>query len=412
MAFDSEEFRRRKERRQRQQELRQQKAKKQRKILLLGGIAAAVVLVIVLIVALARTPGGKPNNSTQETQPPANTTVIHLAATGDLNVTDSVIAAGGSNYDYTNTFLDVAAILAQADVTTVNFEGAIYGTDYTDRSAPQNLALALQKAGVDMVQLANSYSIYKGMEGLSSTVNAIKAAGMEPVGAYANANEAKTGKGYTIKTVNGVKIAFVGFTKGMDGMALPGGSENCVNVLYSDYASTYQTVNTQLITQVLSAVKREKPDLTVALLHWGSEYNDTISASQEEICKLLQANGVNAIIGTHSHYVQKISYDQDAGTFVAYSLGDFVGDATRSGSEYSVILDLEITKDNDTGATKITGYSYTPIYTVNDQGTVKVLRIAQAMKAYEEGFIEAVSDADYAAMEYALGRIEARVKGE
>ena len=411
MAFDSEEFRRRKERRQRQQTLRREKAKKQRKILLFGGIGAAAVLILILIIALARPSGGK-HNSAQETQPPANTTVIHLAAAGDVNVTDSVIASGGGSYDYTNTFLDVAAILAQADVTAVNFEGAIYGTDYTDRCAPQSLALALQKAGVDMVQLANSYSIYKGMEGLSSTVNAIKAAGMEPVGAYANAVDAKAGKGYTIKTVNGIKIAFVAFTKGMDGMALPGGSESCVNVLYSDYASTYQKVNTEGITQVLTAVKREKPDLTVAMLHWGSEFNDTISTSQEEICKLLQDNGVNAIIGTHSHYVQKIIFDPDAGSFVAYSLGDFIGDAARSGSEYSVILDLEITKNHDTGATKITGYSYTPIYTVNTEGSVKVLRIAQAMKAYNEGFIDAVTPEDYAAMEYALERIEARVKGE
>ena len=419
MAFDSEEFLRRKELRQQRRKEKEEKAKKQRKIALFSAIGGAVALIAFLVFALTQLPGDsapdqtqstQQTDSTEQTQP--NTTVIHLAATGDLNVTDSVIAAGGSSYDYTGTFLDVAAILAQADVTAVNFEGAIYGTDYTDRCAPQSMALALQKAGVDMVQLANSYSIYKGMEGLSATVNAIKSAGMEPVGAYANVQEAKAGKGYTVKTVEGVKIAFVAFTKGMDGMALPAGSESCVNVLYSDYSSTYQQVNTQGITDILSAVKREKPDLTVALLHWGSEYNDTVSSSQEEICKLMQENGVDAIIGTHSHYVQKMVYEPETGRFVAYSLGDFIGDAARSGSEYSVILDLEITKNQDTGDTRITGYSYTPIYTVNTEGNVKVLRIAQAMKAHKEGFIEAVSAEDYAAMEYALERIEARIKGE
>lgn len=421
MAFDSEEFLRRKELRQQRRQEKEKRAKHQRLILIICGICAAVVVIAFLIFALTQIPR-KPNSgetvqstqetaATQMTQP--DTTVIHLAAAGDLNVTQSVVASGGGNYDYTDTFLDVASILAQADIATVNFEGTIYGTDYgTDFCAPQSLAQSLQKAGVDMVQLANSYSIYKGMEGLAATVNGIKLAGMESVGAYANTQEAKAGKGYTVKTVNGVKIAFVAFTKGMDGMALPAGSESCVNVLYTDYASTYQQVDTERITTVLAAAKKEKPDIVVALLHWGSEFNDTISTTQEEIVKLLQENGVDAIIGTHSHYVQKMEFDPEAGTFVAYSLGDFIGDAARSGSEYSVILDLEITKNNDTGKAKITGYSYTPIFTVHQEGSAKVLRITQAMQAYKEGYISAVSAETYGAMEYALTRIEERIKGE
>lgn len=427
MAFDSEEFLRRKELRQQRRQEKEKKAKRQRVVLIASGIGAAVILIAFLIFALSQIPGkqdsGETEQSTAQTssteqtsateQTLPDTTVIHLAAAGDLNVTQSVVASGGGNYDYTDTFLDVAAILAQADVATVNFEGTIYGTDYgTDFCAPQSLAQSLSNAGVDLVQLANSYSIYKGMEGLSSTVNGIKLAGMESVGAYANAAEAKSGKGYTIKTADGVKIAFVAFTKGMDGMALPAGSESCVNVLYTDYSSTYQKVDTAAITAVLAAAEKEKPDITVALLHWGSEFNDTISTTQEEICTLLQKNGVDAIIGTHSHYVQKMVFDQEAGSFVAYSLGDFIGDASRSGSEYSVILDLEITKNNDTGEAKITGYSYTPIFTVNQESGTKVLRIAQAMQAYEAGYIDAVSPETYAAMEYALTRIEARIKGE
>ena len=205
----------------------------------------------------------------------------------------------------------------------------------------------------------------------------------------------------------------VAFTKGMDGMALPAGSENCVNVLYEDYDSTYQNVDTQKITKILEAVEAEKPDITVAFLHWGSEYNNTISASQTQIAKLLQQLGVDAIIGTHSHYVQKMEQDPQTGNFIAYSLGDFFGDAQRSGTEYSVILDLEITRDNATGVTKVTDYTYTPIFTVTEKDDpVKVVRIEQAMLAYQENYIDRVSQQNYEAMEYALGRITARVAGE
>lgn len=424
MAFDSEEFKQR--RADRQQQRQQRQAQHRRMVIKLVIAGVAVLLCGILIVAITRKSSTDPKDQTTsedtalqnqtegttQTAPP--TTVIHLAAAGDLNITEAVVNSGGSDFEYTSTLLDVAHLLADADITALNLEGNLFGTPYgTDRSAPQTLAQALSDAGVDMVQLANSYSIYKGMDGLAATINGIRTAGMEPLGVYANAQEAKAGKGYTIRSVQGIKIAFVAFTKGMDSMALPAGSERCVNLLYTDYATTYQEVDTEGITAVLDNVAKEKPDITVAMLHWGSEYNDTVSESQNEICTLLQSKGVDAIIGTHSHYVQKMVYDEAAGTFVAYSLGDFLGDAQRAGSEYSVILDLEITKDNASGDTRITGYSYTPIFTVAEKDKpLRVVRIHEAIAAYDGGYIDKVSQQTYEAMQYALTRIEARITGE
>ena len=236
---------------------------------------------------------------------------------------------------------------------------------------------------------------------------------MEPLGVYPTNKAFQEGKGYTIRTVNGIKLAFVAFTKGMGGMALPAGSEDCVNVLYTDYDSAYQNVNKAKITSILSAVSKEKPDLVIALLHWGSEFNNAISASQKEIVSLMQANGVDAIIGTHSHYVQKMTYNEETGKFVAYSLGDFLSDGVRSGTEYSVALDLEITRDNATGKTKITGFSYVPIFTEHEEGKpLRIMRIREAIAAYENNFIQKVSKETYEAMVYALKRITARVAGE
>ena len=213
--------------------------------------------------------------------------------------------------------------------------------------------------------------------------------------------------------VKGVRIAFVAFTKGMDGMTLPQGNEGCVNVLYTDYNNNYQKVDTEGITRVMDNVKSAKADIVVAMVHWGSEFNDTISSTQNKICSLLQENGADVIIGTHPHYVQKMAFDEKEGTFVAYSLGDFFGDATRAGSEYSVILNLEITKDNITGETKVTGYDYTPIFTVREEGKpLHIMRIKTAMAAYENNYIDRITKETYDAMKYALTRIAARTKGE
>ena len=340
-------------------------------------------------------------------------TVIHLVAAGDVNVTDKIVGSSGMDYDYTETFLDVAHLLAEGDITLVNFEGNLTGSPYgsASHSAPQNLMEQLSRSGVDLVQLANSYSINQGISGLQATIRGVKDAGMEALGVYGDERAYKLGKGYTIREIQGIKIAFVAFTKGMDGMTLPQGSEHCVNVLYKDYDSTYQTIDRDNINRIMDNVEAEKPDLTVAMLHWGSEYNDTISKSQESIISLLQGRGVDAIIGSHPHYVQKMTYDPETGNFVAYSLGDLLSDGQRSGTEYSVILKLEIAKQD--GVTKITGYSYTPIFTVAERGgTLKSLRIAEAMLAYEDNYILRIQESTYDAMTYALQRIEARVKGE
>ena len=426
MALDPEELKRRRQLR------KQQRQAAQKKLIFRLCIAGAVLLICGIVILSVAGGSGTEETPTQppeisapieqvtqaeetapeETLPP--NTVIHFAAAGDLNITEQVIASGGTGYDYTGTFLDVAYLLADADLATVNFEGNLCGAPYgSNASAPQSLMTALRSAGVDMVQLANSYAINRGVSGLHDTITGVRQAGMEPVGVFADKEEFESKKGFSLFEVQGVRVAVVSFTKGMDGTTLPPGNESCVNVLYTDYDSTYQKVDKEKIGSILADVNAEDPDIIIALLHWGSEFNDTISNSQKTICSLLQENGVDAIIGTHPHYVQQIIYDEETKQLVAYSLGDFIGDAARSGSEYSVVLDLEITKDNVTGETAITGYDYTPLFTVAEEGqTLRVLRIREAIAAYEAGYMDAVSQTTYEAMVYALKRVEQRINGE
>ena len=416
MSLDMEELnKRRVERHLRRQQVNAKKRRK-RTIAMVAASLALIALGTGIFFLARREEKTEPKQEfvTQSGEVAAeDATVINLVAAGDVNVSDAIVASGGADYDYTNTFLDVAHLLAEGDITVVNFEGNLCGSPYgtTSRSAPQSFAQALGHSGVDLVQLANSYSINQGISGLQATIQSVQDAGMEPLGVYADERAYKAGKGYTIREVEGVKIAFVAFTKGMDGMTLPKGSEHCVNVLYEDYDSTYQDVDTAAIHDVLDAVEEEKPDLTVAMLHWGSEYNDTISKSQKSIVSLLQDRGVDAIIGTHPHYVQQMTYDPETGNFVAYSLGDLISDGQRAGTEYSVILNLEITKSG--GNTKITGYSYTPVFTVAERGsTLRTMRIDETMNAYDSNYLKRITEKTYNAMVYALSRIEARIKGE
>lgn len=421
MSFEMEEMnKRRQERKDRENERLHQA-----RMLRIRLLFAVVILLVCGTIIVAVGFGGSvekpaettvattlPPETTQpvETEPFSPTTVITLAAAGDLNITDAVVAAGGMNYDYTNTFLDVLPQMAQADLTVLNFEGNACGAPYGRDSAPQQLLMALKGIGVDMLQLANSKAVNRGVAGLNATVRNVRTAGMASVGAVA---EGETPGAYVIRYVRGVKVAIVAFTKGLDGMAMPAGSEGLVNILYTDYASTYKSINTKAVTKLLRQVQEEEPDITIAMLHWGSEYSDIHSKSQTAVRDLMFKEGVDAIIGSHPHYVQEIEFDPNSGTFVAYSLGDFFGDASRSGTAYSIILELEITKDNTTGITKVTDYRYTPIYTAEDDtGLLRVVRLREAIAAYDNSRVGRVTEETYESMLYGLKRIEARLHPE
>ena len=432
MPLNNEEMDRRRKRRE--QAKKQQKKARRRLVLLL--LLAAVILAfcgVSLYRMAASSQEAQAVAATMQTTEAATTateatngrvvkdpvTKIHIRAVGDLNITNSTVDAGitATGYDYTRAFRDVAAELGAADVTVLNLEGNFCGEPYGSEtaSAPLELLQYLKTAGVDLIQMANSYSIQNGLIGLNTTLNAIRSAGIEPLGAYGSVADFRKTKGYTICDVQGVKVAFVAFTKGVGGMGMPEGSEECVNLLYEDYESTYKTINKKGITSILKDVEAEKPDLTVAMLHWGSVNNDQISKTQEQIVTLMQKNGVDVIIGTHPHLVQKVELNEKTGKLVAYSLGDFFGDAKIGGSNYSIILDIEVTKDDDLKTTKVTGFDIIPIYTLKEtegDGYRRVVRIDSAIRAYEGNFVDRVSKSAYDQMKYSLTRIQERVYGK
>ena len=391
-------------------------------------IAAVSLLVLGVVILRGCQNTEDPTLSTPPattTAPPVTTTpaptepetVITLIAGGDINITDKVVASGqaAGGYDYTGNFLDIASLFSDADAAIVSFEGNLVGTPYGGKtvSAPPELLQALSSAGVDFIQTANSSAIHNGIAGLRSTLDAIRKEGLTPLGTFATKEEFDASQGFTLVNIGGIRVALVAFTKGMNGMGLPEGSESCVNLLYKDCASTYQTIDEEGITQTLQAVQAQQPDITIALLHWGSEYNSIVSTRQEKITALMLENGVDAIIGTHSHYVQKIVYDRENSNVIAYSLGDLYGNAEKTGTNYSVLLELEITRDNVTGQTRITGCDYIPVYILTperDGESMRVVRILEHMAMYENNHVHKVSDAAYQNMKSALAKIKSKTE--
>ena len=316
-----------------------------------------------------------------ETEPD---TTVTISAVGDIMITDELLADAkqpDGSYNFAESFAAVSGYTLSSDLTIGNLECNFCGAPYAgkpDYRAPESLATTLSTIGFDLLQTANTCSIQNGLSGLQSTISYLTNAGIDHAGTYADAAERAANNGVVIKNVSGLKVAIIAYTKGLGGLQLPEGAEYAVNLLYKDYSTDYEKLDTQALLQSVDAAKELKPDVILVMLHWGSEATLEVTKTQQSLAKQLFERGANAILGTHSHLVGKMETmdvttddGKDKTCFVAYSLGNFFSSqdsSYASGCESSVILNLQFTKNGETGETALTGVNYTPLYLM-DRGS-------------------------------------------
>ncbi len=363
---------------------------------------------------LLRPDGDTPEPETTTAAPAIGSAVATLNFVGDVSLDEAAMDAfrTENGYDFTDLFQKIVPRLAMADLTLGNLEGNVTG-EVADHCYPPALLQALYAAGFDVLQTANSYTIQNGMTGLRATKQAIQAAGMDALGTWVS-EEDRSDNGVLIRDVNGIRIAFVSFTKGMNNLRLPAGAEYSVNLLYSDYDTNYSKIDRSAITQAVAEAQAQNPDLIVAMLHWGSEYDRQITDSQKEIAELLFDSGVNLIVGSHSHYVGPIELKDAAGSsygsrLVAYSLGDFVSAADSNAARNGCILSVTVTKDRD--GVRITDLSYVPTYSAAPSEELEiqnyeVLDTLGAISFYKQGYYDRVSEALYKQLVSALEKMK------
>lgn len=363
---------------------------------------------------LLRGSGDETPTQTETVAP--GSSVATLSFVGDISLDDDMLQRfrGESGYDFTPLLRRVVPRLAAADLTIGNLEGNVVSDDaVSDHNYPTALLRDLYAAGFDVLQTANSFTIQNGITGLSATREAILAAGMDPLGTWSTEDE-RSEQGVLIREVNGIRIAFLAFTKGMNNLKLPVGTDYCVNLLYSDYDTNYSKLAQTAILAAVEEAKLKAPDVIVAMVHWGSEYDQQITETQKQAAKLLFDSGVDLIIGSHSHYVGPMElksrrFSPFGGSFIAYSLGDFVSMADVSTARDGCILSLKILKDGE--GTRIIGIEYAPTYSASpskamDTADYEVLDTLAAINFYKSGYYDRVSDAVYEHLIAAVNRME------
>ncbi|MBR6825297.1 MAG: CapA family protein, partial [Oscillospiraceae bacterium] len=307
--------------------------------------------------------------------------------------------------DYTALFSSVITELSKADLTIGNLEGIFTGSG--EGCYPDAFAEALAASGFDILQTANSYSVFQGLSGLVRTKDILEEQNILPVGTFRSAKERKEEQ-VLIREIDGIRFAFIAFTKGFNGMGLPADSDYCVNLLYEDYATDYEDIDKDGILSVVEAAVELEPDFIIASLHWGSENISGISSSQKQITDILLHAGVDVILGSHSHRLEQVERRviqeenrPDRECIIAYGLGDFCT-TTPGKSNTSVILNLEFTKDHDTGEHSISSVSYVPVSTVDNEDKYPnhyaVVATEDAIRLFENNYYLCVGEKAYEAM--------------
>ena len=310
-----------------------------------------------------------------------------ITAIGDIMCHDTQYKDAYNNntgvYDFNYVFNDIKHYTSRSDLTIGNLETTFGGKDkgyrnYPTFNTPDSLANAISNIGVDVLSTASNHSLDTGYDGLVRTSNLLNDLGIKHVGTAKNKEERDN---ILFVNVKGVNIAIISYTYGTNGIPVPKGKEYSVNLIDED-----------LILKDINTAKTKSADMIIACMHWGNEYQLYASDSQKELADLLFENGVNIIIGNHSHVIQpmekktittKDGITQDC--FVIYALGNFISDQNSPNTRNSIILDLNLTKLHN-GKITINNVDYTPIYMYKSKSSskqkIKLLNIEEEIKKY------------------------------
>lgn len=337
---------------------------------------------------------------------------ISMSVIGDImchnsQYTDAYVASSDT-YDFSYVFEDIKQYIEPADIAIGNIETTFAGkergySNYPTFNSPEQLATNLKDLGIDVLCTANNHSLDKGYSGLTSTLKFLDDAGISHMGTY---DSAESQNEILIKDVNGIKIAFLAYTYGTNGIPVPKNNPYCINLIDKD-----------LILKHLELAKEQEPDLICVNMHWGLEYKTKQNSEQEELADFLFTNGVDIILGSHPHVLQPMEKKtitlEDGSTkdcFVIYSLGNFISGQNQDNTRNSVILNIECTKSGETNKTTIDSVSYVPIYMYKSSSgktkRYKVLDIEKSIENYENGTDKSISQKTYSTLKTELNKIK------
>ncbi len=285
---------------------------------------------------------------------------VSFVAVGDNLIHDTVYeqaaARVSDGYDFSYDYEKIADKIAAPDVAILNQE-TIISTEHNVSSypmfnSPVEVGEEMLKIGFDVFNIATNHSLDCGEKGLISAINFWKGKNAITTGAYLNSDDMAN---IPMNEVNGVKIAYLGFTESTNGLSLPDDTEVIL----------VQAKDESLLQQQIAKAK-ETADVVIVNAHWGEEYTHEPNDNQRSLAQKLASWGADVIIGTHPHVIQPVEYIVNSNgrkTLVAYSLGNFISAQNRGPRMLGGMLNFEVVKNNATGEIALENVKFSGVVT-------------------------------------------------
>ncbi len=321
---------------------------------------------------------------------------ISIIAVGDImahtiNFDSARIESG---YDFYPQFEYITDKISSKDFAVGNLETTLSGEDkrYSGRNmvfnAPDNLAESIKKAGFDILFTANNHSLDRRFYGLKRTIDILDGLGLKHTGTYKTLEDRDE---LLIVEKNNVKIAFLSYTYGTNGIPLPKEAPFSVNLIEEN----------KMREDIKKA--RDLADFVVVGMHWGLEYYLNESVHQRRKAAIAFDEGADIVLGGHPHVLQPFEHfkmkDQSGrykDKFIIYSMGNFISGQRTYPRAIGMYINFDIINNN--GNKYINEVTVMPTYVEKKikEGKLymRILDMRKAIEDYEKNTLD-ITDALY-----------------
>lgn len=353
-------------RRKKQEALRRHKEQKKRQAIVISVVAVLVVVALGIFVTFSQTgltAAEEENTVVTKEMLPAENGFAHftLVATGDNLLhtklyTEAAARATDGGYDFDPLYAGVAEVTQNADIAFINQETPVATaikepSSYPLFNTPSECVTDLHEIGFNVFNIVSNHSLDQGAAGLEATIDFMETVPDSLyVGAYRNQQEME--KTHTI-TVNGLQVAFVGFTEMTNGLVL---SDD------SDLAFTY-TSNEDEMEKLIKKADGDA-DVVIVSVHWGQENIYAAGDAQRKLAQKFADWGADLILGHHPHVLEEIETIVSAdgrAVPVCYSLGNFTSTMNDKGNHVGGFFKCSVVYDKASGDVAIADEEFIPL---------------------------------------------------
>ncbi|MBM4763449.1 CapA family protein [Bacillus sp. B15-48] len=273
---------------------------------------------------------------------------VTLGAVGDILIHDRVYEAARTTdgFDFKPMFADVKHMMMEPDLLLANQETILAGEEiglssYPSFNSPHEVGFALLDAGVNIVSTANNHTLDRGERGIQLSMNFLNEIGLPYVGSFKDFEDKDT---LRVLTNNGIKVAYLSYTYGTNGIPVPENKEYLVNLIDKE------AMKIEIHRATAEA------DIVVMSIHWGNEYQRYPDEIQKELAHFLVNEGVDIIFGHHPHVLQPMEWLKNKDgrkSLVVYSLGNFLSGQKWDYKDIGGIVSIEIKKQIGPSGTTI-----------------------------------------------------------